>query len=141
MPKVDKVCKSVIEETTEERCKVYILMILFEKIHDTIILVLKYLNVVIQIQILKTVMRKEFDEECEDEEGKEECRTEFDYVCEEAKPKPTYAPPSSGYGIPQAPPISTYAPSTYGGGLKREIPKDDLPQYRYSLLRFLQYFL
>ena len=72
-------------------------------------------------------------EECEDEEGKEECRTEFDYVCEEAKPKPTYAPPSSGYGIPQAPPISTYAPSTYGGGLKREIPKDDLPQYRYSL--------
>ena len=86
-------------------------------------------------------MRKEFDEECEDEEGKEECRTEFDYVCEEAKPKPTYAPPSSGYGIPQAPPISTYAPSTYGGGLKREIPKDDLPQYRYSLLRIWQYFL
>ena len=82
-------------------------------------------------------MRKEFDEECEDEEGKEECRTEFDYVCEEAKPKPTYAPPSSGYGIPQAPPISTYAPSTYGGGLKREIPKDDLPQYRYSLQKFL----
>ena len=36
VPKVDKVCKSVIEETTEERCKVKILIMLFTKVDDAI---------------------------------------------------------------------------------------------------------
>ena len=78
-------------------------------------------------------MRTEYEEECEQEEGKEECRTEFDYVCEDPKPA-TYAPPSDGYGIPGAPPISS---STHGSAPALPIPRVDateLPQYRYSNL-------
>ena len=75
-------------------------------------------------------MRTEYEEECEQEEGEEKCRTEFDYVCEEAKPT-TYKPPTDGYGVPSAPPIS----STYGSAQQRNSNVDpgettELPQYR-----------
>ena len=70
-------------------------------------------------------MRTEYEEDCEQDEGEEKCHTEFDYVCEEAKPKykpTTYAPPSTGYGVPGAPVIS--GPTPRGG-------TGELPQYRY----------
>ena len=58
-------------------------------------------------------MRTEYDEECEQEEGEEKCRTEFDYVCEETKTT-TYAPPTDSYGIPAARPISPgYGSASY----------------------------
>ena len=84
-------------------------------------------------------MRTEYEEECEEEEGEEKCRTEFDYVCEEAKPT-TYAPPTDSYGVPSAPPIasSTYGSiqrnSDIGTGETTELP--DLPQYRYQLFGY-----
>ena len=83
-------------------------------------------------------MRTDFDEDCEEEEAEEKCRTEFDYVCEEAKPT-KYAPPSDGYGVPGAPPLSsTYGSPPDGGWIsdgstvKRQIKTEssDLPQYR-----------
>ena len=107
-----------------------------------ILLFHKYFNIL----LFQTVMRTEFDEECEDEEGEEKCRTEFDYVCEEAKPKPTYAPPtyappSAGYGIPRAPPLSAgtyglaYGPTSTArvDETEDELPEytdDELPEYR-----------
>ena len=75
-------------------------------------------------------MRTDFEEECEQEEGEEKCRTEFDYVCEEVKPT-TYAPPTDGYGVPNAPPISS---STYGSAQERTTEEtggtNELPTYR-----------
>ena len=75
-------------------------------------------------------MRTDFEEECEQEEGEEQCRTEFDYVCEEAKDT-TYAPPSDGYGVPSARPISS---STYSSAQDRTTvgsgETNELPQYR-----------
>ena len=88
-------------------------------------------------------MRTEYDEECEQEEGEEKCRTEFDYVCEETKTT-TYAPPTDSYGIPAARPLSTgtYGSAGYGptpgsriDETEDELPEyeneDELPEYRY----------